>query len=79
MSRPRRKTVNKQELTDAFVTAVKAGKQPEMIWDKHCPGLALSVRPTGKKAWKVVTDLAAVHGGCTSATPRRSGSLMPGD
>ena len=25
-----------------------------MVWDTHCPGLALSVRPTGKRAWKVI-------------------------
>ena len=27
---------------------------PELIWDVKQPGLALSVRTTGKKAWKVI-------------------------
>ena len=57
--RPRRdgtpaRAVNRRKLTDLFVTSRKAQERPELIWDAKQPGLALSVRPTGKKAWKVI-------------------------
>ena len=46
--------VNKRRLTDLFVTSRKAQGRPELIWDERQPGLALSVRPSGKKAWKTI-------------------------
>ena len=59
MARPRRdgtpaREVNRRKLTDLFVSSRKAQERPELIWDLKQPGLALSVRPTGKKAWKVI-------------------------
>ena len=59
MARPRRdgtpaREVNRRKLTDLFVSSRKAQERPELIWDLKQPGLAFSVRPTGKKAWKVV-------------------------
>ena len=59
MARPRRdgtpaREVNRRKLTDLFVSSRKAQERPELIWDAKQPGLALSVRPTGKKAWKVI-------------------------
>ena len=59
MARPRRdgtpaREVNRRELTDLFVSSRKAQERPELIWDLKQPGLALSVRPTSKKAWKVI-------------------------
>ena len=46
--------VNRRKLTDLFVSSRKGGERDELIWDLKQPGLALSVRPTGKKAWKVI-------------------------
>ena len=46
--------VNKRRLTDLFVATRKAGERDELIWDLKQPGLALSIRTTGKKAWKVI-------------------------
>ncbi len=46
--------VNKRKLTDLFVTSRKPQTRKELIWDERQPGLALSVRPSGKKAWKVI-------------------------
>jgi len=59
MARPRRdgtpaREVNRRKLTDLFVTSRKPQARPELIWDLKQPGLALSVRTTGKKAWKVI-------------------------
>jgi integrase len=59
MGRPRRdgtpaRSVNRRKLTDLFVRSRKAQARAEMIWDARQPGLALSVRPTGKTAWKVI-------------------------
>ena len=59
MARPRRdgtppRETNRRKLTDLFVTSRKGGTRDELIWDVRQPGLALSVRTTGKKAWKVV-------------------------
>ena len=36
------------------MTTRKGGERDELIWDIKQPGLALSVRTTGKKAWKVI-------------------------
>ena len=59
MARPRRdgtpaREANRRKLTDLFVTSRKPQERAELIWDAKQPGLALSVRPTGKKAWKVI-------------------------
>ncbi len=59
MARPRTdgtpaRAVNKRKLTDLFVSTCKPGERDELIWDVKQPGLALSVRTTGKKAWKVI-------------------------
>jgi integrase len=59
MARPRRdgspvREANRRRLTDLFVTTRKAAGRPELVWDIKQPGLALSVRPNGKKAWKVI-------------------------
>ena len=59
MARPRQdgtpaREVNRRKLTDLFVSSRKAQERPELIWDLKQPGLALSVRPTSKKAWKVI-------------------------
>ena len=59
MARPRQdgmpaRGVNRRKLTDLFVSSRKAQERPELIWDLKQPGLALSVRPSSKKAWKVI-------------------------
>jgi len=46
--------VNRKKLTDLFVKTRKGGDQKELIWDERQPGLALSVRPSGKTIWKVI-------------------------
>ena len=46
--------VNKRKLTDLFVSIAEGAERDELIWDLKQPGLALSVRTTGKKAWKVI-------------------------
>ena len=56
MPRPRRdgtpaRAVNRRKLTDLFVSSTKA---VGLVWDIKLPVLVLSVRPTGKKAWKVI-------------------------
>jgi len=57
--RPRRdgtpaRAVNRRALISSFVLAHQAPERPTLIWDVRAPGLALSLRPSGKKAWKVV-------------------------
>jgi integrase len=59
MARPRQdgtpqRETTRRKLTDLFVAARKAQARDELIWDIKQPGLALSVRTTGKKAWKVI-------------------------
>ena len=49
-----------------------------MIWDVKQPGLALSVRTTGKKAWKVVYRFHGRPRWLHSATSDRSASPMRG-
>ena len=46
--------VNKRKLTDLFVSNCKPTARDQLIWDLKQPGLALSVRTTGKKSWKVI-------------------------
>jgi integrase len=45
---------NKRKLTDLFVTTTKPAKRALVVWDARQPGLALSVQPTGSKAWKCI-------------------------
>ena len=64
MPRPRKdgtasRPANKRKLTDLFVTSRKDGERDELIWDLKQPGLALSIRTTGKRSWKVIYR----HGG----------------
>ena len=79
MARPRQdgtpaREVNRRKLTDLFVSSRKAQERPELIWDLKQPGLALSVRPTSKKAWKVIYHFfTAGRAGCTSAMPAQLG------
>src|SRR6478735_4978451 len=59
MARPRAdgtpsRAINRRKLTDLFVWTRKGGERDELIWDLKQPGLALSVRTTGKKSWKVI-------------------------
>ncbi len=59
MPRPRKdgtasRPANKRKLTDLFVTSRKDGERDELIWDLKQPGLALSIRTTGKRSWKVI-------------------------
>ena len=59
MARPRRdgtpaRETNRRRLTDLFVSSRKVADRAELIWDAKQNGLALSVRPSGKKAWKVI-------------------------
>ena len=59
MARPRQdgtpaRAVNKRKLSDKFVNDRRPPKRPELVWDAKQPGLALSVRPSGKRAWKVI-------------------------
>ena len=59
MARPRQdgtpaRAVNRRKLTDLFMQSRKTKDRVEMIWDTRQPGLALSVRATGKRAWKIV-------------------------
>ena len=58
MPRPRAdgaspRPVNKRKLTDTFVQTKKV-TTPELIWDVKQPGLALAIRPSGKKVWRVI-------------------------
>jgi hypothetical protein len=59
MSRPRTdgtpaQPVHKHKLNDRFVASQKAADRDRLIWDSHQPGLALMIRTTGRKSWKVV-------------------------
>ena len=60
MPRPRRdgtpaRPPNKRRMTDAFVRTVRPDPdRVTMYWDTLQYGLALSVQPTGHRAWKCV-------------------------
>ena len=59
MPRPRAdgtaaRPVNRRKLTDLLVSTRKGGERDELIWDLKQPGLALCVRTTGKRTWKVI-------------------------
>ena len=44
----------KKKLTDLFVQSRKGGERDEFVWDAHQPGLALMVRRSGSRSWKVI-------------------------
>jgi integrase len=46
--------VNKRKLNDRFVASQQAADRDRLVWDSHQPGLALMIRATGRKSWKVV-------------------------
>lgn len=59
MSRPRRdgspaQPPNKMRLNDRFVTSQRGADRDRLIWDERQPGLALMIRTTGRKSWKVL-------------------------
>ena len=59
MARPRRdgtpaRAANKRKLNDLLVSTYKVQERDELVWDLKQPGLALAVRTTGRKAWKVI-------------------------
>lgn len=53
------KTKSKRTLTDRFVRTVQPGPVRSLVWDKAQGGLALSIEPSGHRAWKAVYR----HGG----------------
>jgi integrase len=59
MPRPKRdgspaRAPNKRKLTDIFVTSVKPAAHAFVVWDQKQVGLALSVQPSGSRAWKFI-------------------------
>jgi hypothetical protein len=59
MARPRRDGTPAREVqpaqADRSLRVIEESQErPELIWDLKQPGLALSVRPSSKKAWKVI-------------------------
>ena len=74
MARPRTdgtpaRAVNRRKLTDLWVVSRRGGERDELVWDAKAPGLALMIRATGRKAWKVIYRH---HGGCTWVMPAAS-------
>ena len=52
---PARKVANKRRLSDAFVRTVRPDPDRVIVyWDTQQYGLALSVQPSGHRAWKCV-------------------------
>ena len=51
------RAVNKRKLTDTFVLSRKV-KVAELVWDTRSPGLALAIRPSGRKVWRVIYRFA---------------------
>jgi integrase len=45
---------NKRKLTDLVLHSLKAREQKFLVWDLKQPGLAVSVQPTGHRAWKCI-------------------------
>src|SRR5690348_6198807 len=48
------RTVNKRKLTPLYVAKVRPEARSFLVWDTVHRGLALSVRKSGRKGWKVV-------------------------
>ena len=51
------RAVNRRKLTDLWVQGRKV-KVAELVWDIRSPGLALAIRPSGRKAWRVIYRFA---------------------
>ena len=71
---PARKVPNRRKLSDAFVRTVRPDPDRVVVyWDTLQYGLALTVQPSGHRAWKCVYTSApdVVHAGTRSATPGR--------
>jgi integrase len=45
---------HKRKLTELYVRKLSPSVRPFIVWDAHQHGLALSVQPTGHKAWKTI-------------------------
>jgi integrase len=45
---------NKRKLTDVVVQSLKPADKKYLVWDLRQPSLAVSVQPTGHKAWKCI-------------------------
>src|SRR5262245_30911539 len=63
MARPRHdgsppKAPDRRRLTDATIHSLKATDRTFAVWDTKQKGLAVTVQPTGTKAWKVVYHFA---------------------
>jgi integrase len=59
MPRPRRdgkpaSAPNKRKLSDIFLKKLKPQARTFAVWDNHQRGLAVTVQPSGSKAWKCV-------------------------
>jgi Arm DNA-binding domain len=59
MPRPRRDgtsahTAKRRQHNDLWVRACQGGERDELFWDTKAPGLALMVRASGRKSWKVI-------------------------
>jgi integrase len=51
----RRRTVpNKQKLTSLTVTKLRPTAKPYLVWDSYQRGLALQIRPSGYRAYKLI-------------------------
>ena len=70
------RAVNRRKLTDLWVQGRKV-KVAELVWDIRSPGLALAIRPSGRKAWRVIYRFPGRPRWLTSATSGRSVSPMP--
>src|SRR5215203_7308279 len=59
MPRPRRDgtpaaAADKRKLNDVLVKRLQPQNRPFMVWDTQQAGLAVTVQPTGHKAWKCI-------------------------
>jgi hypothetical protein len=59
MPRPRRDgtpahMAKRRKLNDLWIRAQKGSGRDELFWDVKAPGLALMVRTTGRKSWKLI-------------------------
>ncbi len=48
------RAASRRKLSDLFVQSSRRVAAPELVWDTKAPGLALSSRPSGYRAWLVV-------------------------
>lgn len=59
MARPRHdgspaREPNRRRLTDAFINGLRSQDRAFAVWDTKQRGLAITIQPTGSKAWKAV-------------------------